>query len=271
MNIDVSQPVDVPVPPDQDMSPREPVQKPGDQNIVDLVALISTEEFERDTSMKEQISDSVGKWCRSLSFSHQQRVAHVALKFLRRIESTICLIAAAYRLLAKAPWTGKMIATDIKQAALYAVSKGWHLKMPHLREFPFSKVDFAVAAATYLEQVPPSVSEDPFHIVLPMINFLPLICGSLFSQATLSCHWCKASCTVPVPCFITDTTWTMDRWDDFASIISKSKLRPWIQRHGWHNEGCDMTGNDVTLGNLGPWGTSRRPSVGLSLHANPQG
>ena len=51
----------------------------------------------------------------------------------------------------------------------------------HSREFPFSKVDFAVAAATYLEQVPPSVPEDPFHIVLAIIDFLPLICGNLFS------------------------------------------------------------------------------------------
>ena len=213
---------------------------------------MSTEESERDTSMKEQISDSVGKWRGNLRFSHQQRIAHVALKFLRRVDSTICLIAAAYRLLARAPWTGEMIATDIKQAALYAVSKGWRLKMPHLREFPFSKVDFAVAAATYLEQVSPSVPEDPFHIVLAIIDFLPLICGSLFSQATLSCQWCEASCTVPVPCFITDTTWTMEGWGDFASIISKSKLRPWIQRHGWHNEGCDMAGYDVSLGNFGP-------------------
>ena len=253
MDIDVSQPVGVPVPPDHDMSPREPIQSSVGQNIVDLEALISTEETKRGICMKEQISDSVGKWCGSLNFSHQQRIAHVALKVLRRVESTICLIAAAYRLLARAPWTKKMIATDIKQAALYAVSKGWHLKMPYIRDVPFSKADFAVAAATYLEQVPPNVPEDPFKVCLVIIDFLPLICGSLFSQAVLSCQWCKASCTVPIPCFITNTTWTMDGWDDFATTISQSKLHPWIQRHGWHNGGCDMTCNDISLGRFGPW------------------
>ena len=253
LDIDVSQPVGVPVPPDHDMSPREPIQSSVGQNIVDLEALISTEETKRDICMKEQISDSVGKWCGSLNFSHQQRIAHVALKVLRRVESTICLIAAAYRLLARAPWTKKMIATDIKQAALYAVSKGWHLKMPYIRDVPFSKADFAVAAATYLEQVPPNVPEDPFKVCLVIIDFLPLICGSLFSQAVLSCQWCKASCTVPIPCFITNTTWTMDGWDDFATTISQSKLHPWIQRHGWHNGGCDMTCNDISLGRFGPW------------------
>ena len=68
-----------------------------------------------------------------------------------------------------------MVATDIKQAALYAVSKGWHLKMPYIRDVSFSKVDFAVAAATYLEQVPPHVPEDPFKVCLVYIDFLPLI------------------------------------------------------------------------------------------------
>ena len=87
LDIDVSQPVGVPVPPDHEKSPREPIQSLVGQNIVDLEALISTEETKRDIGMKEQISDSVGKWCGSLNFSHQQRIAHVALKFLRRVES----------------------------------------------------------------------------------------------------------------------------------------------------------------------------------------
>ena len=47
-----------------------------------------------------------------------------------------------------------MIAVDIKQAAFYAISKGWSLKDPTAGDFPFSVAELAVAAATYLEQIP---------------------------------------------------------------------------------------------------------------------
>jgi len=81
LDIDVSQPVGVPVPPDQEKSPREPIQSLVGQNIVDLEALISTEETKRDIGMKEQISDSVGKWCGSLNFSINNELHTLHLNF----------------------------------------------------------------------------------------------------------------------------------------------------------------------------------------------
>lgn len=75
----------------------------------------------------------------------------------------------------------------------------------------------------------------------------------MVDQSNFQLLFARGDPGVPVPCFITDTTWTMEGWDDFASIISQSKLHPWIQRHGWHNGGCDMTCNDVSLGLFGPW------------------
>ena len=253
LRIDVSKAVKVPVPPDQDMSPKRPILNSIDQNIVDLAAQISKEEAEHETGMKAQVGDAVGKWCGGLHFAHQQRIAHVALKFLRHISPTISLIASTFRLLARAPWISNMIAIDIKQAALYAVSKDWHLRTSHFREFPFSKAEFAVAAATYLERVPHRVPDDPLPTITAIIDFLPLICGNLFSQATLFCPCCKATCTTPAPCFISKITWTMEEWNDFATAISKSHPCPWIQRHGWHNEGCDLTGCEVSVDQLGPW------------------
>ena len=92
-----------------------------------------------------------------------------------------------------------MIAVDIKQAAFYAISKGWSLKDPTAGDFPFSVAELAVAAATYLEQITPGVPEDPFYTLFVMLGFLPPVCSKLFSTVTLTCPQCLATCTAPCP------------------------------------------------------------------------
>ena len=146
------------------------------------------EEQEEETSMKDEINDAVNKWCSSLPDAHQTRIAHIAFKFRRRISSTICFLVAAYRLLARAPWTANLIAIDIKQAAMFAISKGWNLNLPTLRDFPFTTAELAVAAATYLEQIPPGVPDDPFYTMDIMLGFLPLECGKLFQLLRWPAH-----------------------------------------------------------------------------------
>ena len=183
LQVDVSKPVVTPVPPDVDMSPCKPKDNQVDVDIVDLVTKLSKEEKEQETLMKTEINDAVHKWCATYPAAHQMRVAHVAFKFRCRISSTICFLVAAYRLLAKAPWTTNMIAVDIKQAAFYAIRKGWSLKDPTAGDFPFSVAELAVAAATYLEQIPPGVPEDPFYAPFVMLGFLPPVCGKLFRQS----------------------------------------------------------------------------------------
>ena len=118
------------------MSPCKPKNQ-VDVDIVDLVKKLSKEEKEQETLMKTEINDAVHKWCATYPAAHQMRVAHVAFKFRCRISSIICFLVAAYRLLAKAPWTTNIIAVDIKQAAFYAISKGWSLKDPTAGDFPF--------------------------------------------------------------------------------------------------------------------------------------
>ena len=127
-----------------------PTNNSVDADIVDLVEKISTEEKEEEALMKAEINDAVHKWCSLLPAAHQTRIAYIAFKFRCRISSTICFLVAAYRLLARAPWTANMIADDIKQAALYAISKGWSLKAPTAVDFPFTIAELAVAAASHL-------------------------------------------------------------------------------------------------------------------------
>ena len=253
LQVDVSKPVVTPVPPDVDMSPRKPKDNQVDADIVDLVKKFSKEEKEQEALMKTEINDAVHKWCATYPAAHQMRIAHVAFKFRYRISSTICFLVAAYRLLAKAPWTTNMIAVDIKQAAFYAISKGWSLKDPTAGDFPFSVAELAVAAATYLEQIPPGVPEDPFYALFVMLGFLPPECGKLFSTATLTCSHCLATCTAPCPFFNTHVTWAMTEWVDIATALTEATMHPWVQSQGWHAEGCNMSQHLIDLKKMNSW------------------
>ena len=120
-------------------------------------------------------------------------------------------------------------------------------------DFPFSVAELAVAAATYLEQIPPGVPEDPFYALFVMLGFLPPVCGKLFSTATLTCPHCLATCTAPCPFFNTHTTWTMDEWVDIATALTEATLHPWVQSQGWHAEGCNMSQHIIDLERMNSW------------------
>ena len=203
--------------------------------------------------MKTEINDAIHKWCATYPPAHQIRVAHIAFKFRCRISSTICFLVAAYRLLAKAPWTTNMIAVDIKQAAFYAISKGWSLKDPTAGDFPFSVAEHAVAAATYLEQITPGVPEDPFYALFVMLGFLPPVCSKLFSTVTLTCPHCLATCTAPCPFFNTHVTWAMTEWVDLATTLAEATMHPWVQSQGWHAEGCNISQHLIDLKTMTSW------------------
>ena len=251
--VDVLKPVATPVPPDVDMSPCKPKDYRVDVDFVDLVTKLSKEEKEQEILMKAEINDAVHKWCATYPTAHQIRVAHIAFKFRCRISSTICFLVAAYRLLAKAPWTTNMIAVDIKQAAFYAISKGWSLKDPTAGDFPFSVAELAVAAATYLEQISPGVPEDPFYALFVMLGFLPPVCSKLFSTVTLTCPHCLATCTAPCPFFNTHVTWAMTEWVDLATALAEATMHPWVQSQGWHAEGCNMSQHLIDLKTMTSW------------------
>ena len=251
--VDVLKPIATPVPPNVDMSPCKPKDRQVDVDIVDLVTKLSKEEKEQEILMKTEINDAIHKWCATYPPAHQIRVAHIAFKFRSRISSTICFLVAAYRLLAKAPWTTNMIAVDIKQAAFYAISKGWSLKDPTAGDFPFSVAELAVAAATYLEQITPGVPEDPFYALFVMLGFLPPVCSKLFSTVTLTCPQCLATCTAPCPFFNTHVTWAMTEWVDLATALAEATMHPWVQSQGWHAEGCNISQHLIDLKTMTSW------------------
>ena len=140
-----------------------------------------------------------------------------------------------------------MISVNIKQATFYAICKGWSLKDPTAGDFPFTVAELAVAAATYLEEIPPGVPEDPFYALFVMLGFLPPECGKLFSTATLTCPHCLATCISPCPFFNTHVTWTMEEWVDIDTALTGATLHPWVQSQGWHAEGCILSEHIINL------------------------
>ena len=133
VQVDVLKPIATPVPPDVDMSPCKPKDRQVDVDFVDLVTKLSKEEKEQEILMKAEINDAIHKWCATYPTAHQTRIAHIAFKFRSRISSTICFLVAAYRLLAKAPWTTNMIAVDIKAGCFLCHQQGVELKRSHGR------------------------------------------------------------------------------------------------------------------------------------------
>ena len=113
--------------------------------------------------------------------------------------------------------------------------------------------ELAVAAATYLEQIPPGVPEDSFYALFVMLGFLPPVCGKLFSTVTLTCSHCLATCTAPCPFFNTHVTWTMTDWVDFATALAEATMHPWVQSQGWHAEGCNMSQHLIDLKTMTSW------------------
>ena len=95
--------------------------------------------------------------------------------------------------------------------------KGWSLKDPTAGDFPFSLAEPAVAAATFLEQIPPGVPEDPLYALFVMLGFWPPECDKLFSTVPLTCSHCLATVTAPCPFFNTHVTWAMAEWVNLAT------------------------------------------------------
>ena len=224
-----------------------------DDHIIDLIAKIEQENAEQKRERLARITDATQKWCSCLTTAHQERIISLGEKFLRRMDSTICFLIVVYRMLAKANWTRSMVAVDIKQAALYAISRGWFVKSSNFRDYPFSREELAVSAATYLNKIPADAPEDPFRALYIVISHLPFSCAKLFSKGQVSCPFCSESCEVSFPSFTTRLSWTMVDWIDLATCLNSTEPNPWVQRFGWHATECNRSDHIPTVSAFEAW------------------
>ena len=209
-----------------------------DRQIIDLIAKIEQESADQKRERLVRITDATQKWCSCLPKAHQERIISLGEKFLKRMNSTLCFLIVVYRMLAKANWTRTMVAVDIKQAALYAISKGWYVKASEFCGYPFTREEFAVSAATYLDKIPADAPEDAFRALYVVISHLPTSCAKLFSKGQVSCPYCLACCDVSFPSITSRCSWIMPNWIDLATCLNSAEPNPWMHSHGWHATDC---------------------------------
>ena len=224
-----------------------------DSHIIDLIAKIKQESAEQKQERLARVTDATQKWCSCLPKAHQERIISLGEKFLRRMDSTLCFLIVVYRMLAKANWTRAMVAVDIKQAALYAISKGWYVKAGDFRDYPFTREEFAVSAATYLDKIPTDAPEDPFRALYIVISHLPTSCAKLFSKGQVSCPFCFACCEVSFPSLTSRISWTMSDWTDLATCLDSAEPNPWMHSHGWHTTECNRSDHIPTITAFESW------------------
>ena len=238
---------------DVKMQVHEQVVSESTQQIIDLCLQLEQEEKEEAMHRRELVTDAVSKWSATIAAKRQERIIHLGEQFLKKMDSTICFLVVAYRLLSKAMWTKEMICIDVRQAALYAISKGWYLKTIGPKQFPFSKAELAIAAGSYLGRIPAGKSEDPFFALKVLVDSLPLHCAKLFSKGTVKCPHCEGQCEVGIPSVTSHITWMMTEWISIEDMIQKSTPIPWVGMFGWHMESCVSSEHTASVQEWGTW------------------
>ena len=78
--------------------------------------------------LKQSIHEANMKWHAHEDEEFRDMAGKYALEFLKSMNGILCYLMVALRMLAKAPWTAKMVCVHVRQAAIYAISRGWYLK-----------------------------------------------------------------------------------------------------------------------------------------------
>ena len=119
------------------------------ENQTENPVLIDIEQEELKKSNAEEnllklaISAANRKWHAEDEQSFGNSVEQYALDFLRSMNGTLCYLTAAFRMLAKAPWTSHMVSVHIRQAAMYAISQGWYVNTQKTHRINFSRAELA--------------------------------------------------------------------------------------------------------------------------------
>ena len=148
--------------------------------------------------MKQSIHEANMKWHANDEEEFRLSAGRYALDFLRTMNGTLCYLMVAFRMLAKAPWTTRMVCVHIRQAAIYAISQGWFVNTLASHGIYFSRAELALAAGTFLGDLKPNLPDDTDQPLFLLIHELPHICAELFSTGTAVCKCCGGSKSVPI-------------------------------------------------------------------------
>ena len=137
--------------------------------------------FVEENIMQQSIHEANMKWHSNDDEEFRVLAGRYALDFLKSMNGTLCYLMVAFRMLAKAPWTARMVCVHICQAAIYAISRGWFVNTVALHGIHFSRTELALAAGTFLGDLKPNLPDDTDQPLFLLIHELPHICADLFS------------------------------------------------------------------------------------------
>ena len=194
--------------------------------------------------LKQSIHEANMKWHAHEDEEFRDMAGKYALEFLKSMNGTLCYLMVALRMLAKAPWTAKMVCVcTCSTGAIYAISRGWYLKTSNSHGIHFSRAELALAAGTFLGDLRPNLPEDPDQPIFLLIHLLPSACGQ--------------TKTVPVPTFATAISWVSPAWVNLKQCIEHHCTPfPWISDPAdvtWHDVACNRHDTDVIDTQIGPW------------------
>ncbi len=97
--------------------------------------------FVEENIMKQSIHEANMKWHSNDEEEFRVLAGRYALDFLKSMNGTLCYLMVAFRMLAKAPWTARMVCVHIRQAAIYAISRGWFVNTLASHGIHFSRAE----------------------------------------------------------------------------------------------------------------------------------
>ena len=173
------------------------------------------------------------------------------------MNGTLCYLMVAFRMLAKAPWTARMVCVHVRQAALYAISKDWFFHTLTSHGIQFSRAELALAAGTFLGDLTPNLPDDPDQPLFLIIHELPHICADLFSTGKAVCKCGGQTKSMPVPTFASAISWSTPEWRSLKHCLEQDCTPfPWILNPkdiSWHGKNCERQDVDVIDVQIGPW------------------
>ena len=231
-------------------------ESPKDE-VIDLEQEDLAKALAAENVLKQSIHEANIKWHTDEDEDFRETAGKYALEFLKSMNGTLCYLMVALRMLAKAPWTAKMVCVHVRQAAIYAISKGWYVNTSNSHGIQFSRAELALAAGTFLGDLTPNLPDDPDQPIFLPIHLLPSACADLFSTGTSVCQSCGHTKTVPVPTFASAISWSSPTWLSLRQCVEHHCTPfPWISDPAdvtWHDKACKRHDTAVIDIQIGPW------------------
>ena len=196
---------------------------------------------EVESNLSLHVNDAIEKWYPDIDRQTKHEDAETAAIFLRYMNSTLCFLTVAFRMLAKAPWKPKMLSLHVRQAALAAIGNDWYVWTTLRHRIPFTRAELALAAVSYRGNLEPKMPDDPAQAIFSMIDCLPsgIGCEEMFSQGICFCPFCGNQKVFAVPTFATAITWKSPEWNSTFETLKGAEAFPWRTNVSWHRADCD--------------------------------